>query len=384
MRRHLPLLTLVLAAFAARPAFAQDNSDTGDLLDGLDDLPDATTPAPEPTKDGSIQGPDDLDSSDEPPDTATEPEPNGPTEDLLGGDQQQPSASGDTADVYRAYAEKVGQYDPDEEVSAWERYLLKFPNTPFRQRIEDRIQALMDKLYSERIDTTPEKSTDALQAEIPFSQALLLENINPRSRLQFGFEWGLPNWINLYGGYEHAFARNFSVQGEIRHRYTGWSVEGGVRWAPVKSLRTQTLVTFLGDVRFNTIPSFLAVRPQIAAGKIFAGIVHAQIQIGTDIELRNPVGVHLVGGANVTVMASDAVALFVEGNMDLKNLTWKAGRPFAFNTATFGIKFFPKSANMKPKALEANVGASLPVGTDYWQYHYGSVMAQANYYFPEK
>src|SRR5690606_22201528 len=152
------------------------------------------------------------------------------------------------------------------------------------------------------------------------------------------------------------------------------SAEAGVRYSPIKSLRTQTLVTFLGDFRFNMIPAFAAFRPQVAFGQIIAEVVHVQAQVGIDMEFRNPVGVHVIGGANATWLASDAVALFVEGQMDLKNVTWKEGGTFAFNTVTFGIKFFPKVANAKPRSIEANVGASLPVGTNCLAHIFGSVM----------
>ncbi len=361
-------LSLVLLVVAAHSGTAQAR----DPIDLLDDDEDVLRDAPsEPTAPAP--------SSDLP--TLTTPAEG----DLLGETPEEAASSADNATIYRDTMERVRDLEPDEEIAAWERYLLRYPSTAFRERIEERIDKLMDALYSERIVPQGRGETvDALLAELPFSQALLLENINPRTRLGVGFEWGFPTWLNLYASYEHALMRNFSVQGGIRHRYTGWSAEAGVRYSPIKSLRTQTLVTFLGDFRFNMIPAFAAFRPQVAFGQIVADVVHVQAQFGLDMEFRNPVGVHLVGGANVTWLASDAVALFLEGQMDLKNVTWKEGGVFAFNTVTFGLKFFPKVANTKPRSLEANVGASLPVGTNYWAHHYGSVMGQANYYFPSK
>ena len=88
----------------------------------------------------------------------------------------------------------------------------------------------------------------------------------------------------------------------------------------------------------------------------------------------------VIGGANVTWMASENVGIFVESGVNLKNLFWKEGGAFAFNTASFGIKFMPKPGKLRTGDLDVNVGASAPAGTNYWMYHFGSIMGQANYY----
>ena len=351
-------VALVLAAPSARAA-----DDDTDLLEDEEDLPEPDMPdAPPPA-------PEDLDALDE-------------DGDLL---DETTSTSSDSAEIYRTWLERVEGWDADEEVQEWERYLEKYPDTSFRQRIEERIEVLMAELYDERIDRDGdgEGEVDADLEELPLSQPLLLENINPRSRVQVGFEWGFPTWINLYASGEYAFFRTFSVHGGVRHRYTGWSIEAGVTWSPLKSNRTGTIVSLIGDVRFNTIPAFAAFRPQVGVGQIIADIIHVQLQVGTDIEARRFSGVHLIGGGNVTVRIAPPIGVFVEANADMKNLTWKDGGVFTFDTATFGFKFYPRVGKREPGAIEANIGGTLPFAAQYWAYHFGSVMAQANYYFPE-
>lgn len=352
------------SAAVATPALAQSGGDI-DLLDDDDDLPEPDLPAPAPI-------------DDEP-----EPDLDGP---LLDEPTVGPTGAGvDNATIYRDWQARVKGLDADEEVQEWERYLAKYPQSSFRSRIEERIEALMDELYGERIGAEEgAEPADADLGELRLAQPLLLENINPRTRLTFGFEYGLPTWLNLYAGYEHALFRTFSVGGGVRHRYTGWSIEAGVKWSPIKSLRTGTVVTLLGDLRFNAIPAFPGFRPQIGIGQILFERLHLQAQVGADIEIRAHSGVHLIGGANATFLVSPTVALFLEGDVDVKGLTWPDGGVFSFTTATFGIKFFPKLGKREPQALEANVGATMPFATNYWAYHYGSIMGQATYYFPER
>ena len=63
--------------------------------------------------------------------------------------------------------------------------------------------------------------------------------------------------------------RELSVHGTLRKRYTGWSIEGGARYALLKSAEMKALVTAIGDVHINADPNFIDFRPQIAAGKRF-------------------------------------------------------------------------------------------------------------------
>lgn len=354
MRRLLPLLLLLVPGLS----LAQDPLDD---LDDLDELPE------------SIEGEDDLDLGEEP---AEEPP---PEEEAFLGEEEAVSGS-DSADVYRAYQEEVAELGPEEQVRAWERYLERYPDTPFRARIERRIEELMDRIYGIRILDDEPAEQDALQTEILFAQGLLLENINPRTRIQAGFEYGLPTYLNLFVGYEHALWRELSVHGAIRNRYTGYNVEAGVSYALVKSLRTKTLVTAIADLHFNVDPAFLGIRPQIAAGKIFGERLHAQVQVGADFEARRFAALRLVGGANLTWMPAESVALFAETTFNMKGFTWTEGGLFRFNVVSFGLKFYPRIQGIDERGLEMNVGASAPYTSNYWMYHFGSVMGQVNYY----
>jgi hypothetical protein len=375
------LALLALLALTPALALAQDSEDEEEEEIDLDDALDLLRDSNEGDEEGRLEEPDDLlfEDDEEPPDDL-EPIEILDEEDLLEDDAEEEAVGGaDNAATYRAYQDKVRDLDADEEVIAWERYLAKYPDTEFRDRIQDRIDVLMEGIYGERIDSGG-RVVDADEQEIRFAQALLLENINPRTRLQVGFEWGLPDYMNLYGNYEYQLWREFSVHGGVRRRYTGWSVEAGVHWAFVKAQRTKTLVTLIGDLHFNAEPAFLGLRPQIAVGKIFGDVVHAQIQAGVDFESRDLEGFRVIGGANVTWLASKNVAIFVETNAHAKHLVWDEGNPFSFNIFSFGLKFFPTPGNVKSGDLEANVGASAPYGWNYWMYHFGSVMGQLNYY----
>ena len=88
-------------------------------------------------------------------------------------------------------------------------------------------------------------------------------------------------------------------------------------------------------------------------------------------------GYRLVGGISATYAASDAVRIFLESGYNMKDVT-RSGGFYRFNIITFGMKFFPKKDS---DDVEVNMGASVPYSTNYWAYHYGSVMVQANKYF---
>lgn len=385
LRPLLVLLTLIPLGLAA-PASALAEDDLLEDDDGLyehetdTDAEEEEEPAPE-----RLQEADDLDAVEEPPlelDTFDDLDEEDDGTDLLGEDAPQDRIGGpgeDTAEIYRAHQEKVQRYVPDEEIIAWEEYLEKYPNSVFRDRIEDRMEALLAGMYEERIDRPGDGRLDADQREIPFAQPLLLENINPSNRAQAGFEWGLPNYMNLFADYEHQLRRDFSVHAGIKRRYTGWSLEVGPRWAFVKSSRTQTIVAAIADIRLNTAPAFTAFRPQLAAGKKF-GRLDVQAQAGLEIDTRRNSAPKVIGGANVTYSASDSVAVFGETSVFMKNLAWERGGSFRFNTLSFGMKFLPEVPGTKPKSLEVNFGASVPYSSNYLMYHFGSIMAQANYY----
>lgn len=369
------LLLAALAAFI--PTAAAQDSDDFDL-DDLDEdtpVPAPSTPAPPP-----IEGEDDLDDLDDPTEEedATLRDPTDSV-DLLEGEEDEviTRPGGDTAESYRAAQRANAQLPPDEEIEAWERYLAQYPGTSYRDRIDQRMEELMSSLYTDRIGE--EGGTDALTAEVPIAQGLLLENINPRTRLQAGFEWGIPSYINLIVDYEQALSRTFSFHGGVRRRYSGWSVEPGVHWAMIKSTRTKTLLTVLADAQLNTNPAYAAIRPQLAFGQRLGEIVDVQAQAGAAVGFRSPLDLRWVGGANVHVRASETVGIYLETLYTFKASQADAGA-FAFNVATFGMRFFPGAAE-KGDDVQASFGASVPYAQQYWQYHYGSFTGQGLFYF---
>lgn len=360
-------------------ASAQEFEDDDDFLfDGEEE----TEPAP-PTE--RLEGADELgetEEEEEPLEDFTDPlDEEGEPVDLL-GDEAAPNVltTGDSAEIYRQRQAEYAELEIDEEVGAWEAYLAEYPFTPFAERIQQRIDTLMDGLYGERI-VRDGPAVDAMHREIGFTQGLLIENIDPRSRLRAGFEMGLPDWFNPFIDYEHAFVRNFSAHIGLRRRYTGTSIEPGVKYAIIKSTRTNTIVTLLGDFRLNAAPTaFVALRPMLGVGKRFGEKLDVQIQAGADLELRQLLGVRMLGGLNLSYRASDTVGMFVESGYSLKDIGGQTGVGY-FNVATFGMKFFPsKKGTGVNENIQVDMGATVPYSTNYYSFHYGSIMGQANYF----
>ncbi|MCB9677364.1 MAG: hypothetical protein H6737_19815 [Alphaproteobacteria bacterium] len=369
---------LVFFAISTLPgaALAQESNPFDDLLKDDED-------------DSFGQKPGDLDTSNKGPEF-DEPEGDEPGEDPVGPDGESPdlldddpsnsgSLGGDTAELYRQTLQSVKTMEPDDEMQVWDEYLQKYPTSAFRPQIEKRMEQLEDAMYDlNRIHRTEEPEVDADKAQLKFSQGLLIENINPRRRLQFTLEWGLPDYANLGADYEHALLRSLSLHAGVRRRFTGVNVEGGVRWALVKAARTNTLVTFIGDIHLNTSPAYIGFRPQLAAGKRF-GKLDLQGQVGVDIAPRAVLDLRIVGGVNATYRASNAVAMFAETSVYMATIGGESG-PYRFNQFIFGMKFFPSRKAKDPEKMEVNLGASIPYSSAYWQYHYGSLTGQANVY----
>jgi hypothetical protein len=365
------------------PALAQEGDDPADDIDieESDEPVAPRKPAPPPVEEDDEPLPaDDADEADEDlegfRDTQVKK-----GEDLL-SEEEQVRVSADTEQVYRKYVAAFAKLEPDEELAGWEDYLAKYPESAYRKRIEARMEELSDEMYESRIPSDGEDGpVDALRQEVKFSQALQLENINPRTRLQAGFEFGLPTYINLVVDYEHAVTRTFSVHGGVRRRYLGYNLEAGVRWAMVKSVRTGTLLTLIGDARFNTDPAYPALRPQLAFGKR-AGPVDFQLQAGVDLAYRPELSGFqptIVGGGSMFFRVNEGVGWFLETSSYMKPSPPDAafdGGLFRFNVISFGFKFFPN----KKGNQEVNTGATVPYMQQWWQFHYGSVMGQFNWY----
>lgn len=390
------LLTACLLTFPTS-ASAQD-FDFDDDIDFEDAVESAEEPPPPPIPEGD----DDFDFLDEDEEDEallefTDPvdeDGEGPV-DLLGDEEEAVAparASGDSAALYRMRQAEYSRLSTDEEIAAWESYLEEFPHTPFSERIQQRVDELMDRLYDVRI-RRDDGAVDAMHQEIGFSQGALLESIDPRTRLRAGFEIGLPDWMNGFVDYEYALNRQFSMHAGIRRRYTGWSFEPGARWALVKSARTNTIVTLLGDLRVNMSPSaFIGARPMLAVGKRFGDKLDLQFQAGPDFEFRNGVDIRAVAAANITYRATETVGLFLEGSGNVKNIGGQAGAGY-FNVVTFGMRFFP-SREKAPKGrsnaqmpvdnnVQVDMGATVPFSTNYYSFHFGSVFGQATLYLDD-
>lgn len=374
---------LIFAGLVFAPTtWAQDEANPfedllGDEEEDLAPTPpvDPTTP-PSPVPDFEFDEPED-DTLGDPTDPL---DPLAPPDDLLGEDPNRDNLGGDSAELYRQTLETVSTMDPDDEAQVWDEYLLKYPITPFRPQIESRQAELETAIYNMDPLKRPgdEEPVDNDKKQLAFSQGLLIENINPRRRVQLTIEWGLPDYANLGIDYEHALSRDFSIHAGLRRRFTGFSIEGGARWALVKSARTNTLVTAIMDVRLNADPAFVGFRPILAAGKRF-GKLDLQGQVGAEVSPRAKVDTRIIGGLNTTYRASKAVGLFAETSLYMKTISGDAG-PFRFNQFTFGMKFFPSQKSKNPENVEVNMGASIPYSSAYWAYHFGSIMGQANIY----
>jgi len=297
--------------------------------------------------------------------------------DQIGGEGE------DSAKIYRAAQDKAHDLGYEEELIFWGKYTDQYPNSIFSQQIEERVNSLSNRLYSEEIED--ERDTPVLDAgkkEIRFASPLALESIDPRTRIRAGFEWGFPSYFNLIADFEYQLRRELSAHVGFRHRYTGWNLEFGGKWAMIKSARTRSLLTLIVDGRMNTGPAYLALRPQLAGGKRFmipnTKGIDVQLQAGVDWEIRDPMRTFFVGGFNVFIWATETVGAFVESNWNLKpgpEGSYGNEKPFAFNVLTFGMRFKPQK-----NPTHIALGANVPYFNNFWGWHYGAVQGDVLYF----
>ncbi len=289
----------------------------------------------------------------------------------------------DSAQIYRDALDEYGRLSADEEALAWERYLRKYPNSIFRSKIDQRVEELSSQLYEDAMfGDGGDRVVDAARRELRYAQPMLLENIDPRTKLRAGFEWGYPNWINLMADYEYAVMRELSVHAGIRNRFTGYSFEAGPRYALIKSSRLGLLVTGIGDLRANLNPGFFAFRPQLAVGKrIRMGDMYldTNVQGGYDLVFQGGLSPRLVGGGNFSLAASDNLRIYVETSTYMKGMGEEQIGSFRFNQVTFGMKFVERKSKSQDK-FEAGFGATAPYTVNYWRYHYGAIAGDVNLY----
>ncbi len=301
-------------------------------------------------------------------------------DDEIGGEGE------DNVAIYRDYIDRMDDLPLEEEIIAWERYLDKYPNTLFRDRIDTRMEEITSELYGERIDTGNTGYVDAKDREINFAHPVQLENIDPRSRLRVGVEVGFPNWAGGQLDFEYQVLRPLSLHAGVKKRYTGGNVEAGVKYAVIKSARTNLLVTGLFDVRLNLAPGYIAFRPQVAAGKRFdvGGGLDVMAIAGVDVGTQNLSNIGLVGntryigGFHAFYRASEVVGVFAEGSVNMKSSGADGLSNFSFNVVTFGLKFMPSAA-----PVQVGLNANVPAMYNYWGYHFGAVQADANLYLDD-
>ncbi len=287
----------------------------------------------------------------------------------------------DTAEIYKAKQKEVEGLSPDDESMAWDRYLRTYPNSQFRSRIEARQDKLRDMMYGGAIQGEQETEEKGL-AEIRFAQPMALENIDPRKKLRAGVEFGLPGYVAPILDFEWAFLRNLSAHAGLRGRLDGVSVEPGVRYAIVKSARSNLLVTALGDLRLNTNPAYLGIRPQLAIGKRFSPgnlEIDAQLQGGTELVTYGIFSPRMVGGANVSVAPNETIRIYFETSTYMKDLGWDQGGSFRFNVLSFGLRFLEAGKGNKAR-YEAGAGAQAPYSSQYWSFHKGALALDFNYF----
>ncbi len=294
----------------------------------------------------------------------------------------------DTARIYREFKDNIEDLGPDEEIIQWEQYLSQYPNSLFKDHIQRRVDELTEFQYSERVpddlDGGFSDIVDAGRREIKLATPRHLSPIDPRNKMRAGFEWGFPEYMNLFVDYEAQIQRKWSWHVGMIRRYTGWNIEGGTKYALVKSARTNFILTGIFDFHLNTNPLFPAVRPQLGVGKRFivAGQpLDLQAVGGIDIELRfdSQMDFVTVGGLNATYMASDKVAFFVESSITAKDFFWDAGINsgfFRFPLLTFGITFWTGEKGNVTSSIAANA----PYAYSYWGHHFGGVMGDFNMY----
>jgi hypothetical protein len=368
MSWHLRNLFFVFGLSMSLPSFAQD-----DWLDDEEDKKDK--------RDDSEEDKIDLD---EDPDEENIEENNSGDKLDLGDDFDDVEIRGDgedDADIYRKFREELDRLGPAEEAIEWQEYLMKYPNSIFRSAIEKRLEELEAELYDERIEDRYQTTVDDGQTEIKMTQPVLLHNIDPRQKLRIGFEMGLPSHFNLLLDYEHQLKRELSVHGGIRNGVTGWTFEPGVKYALIKSSRLQMLTTGNFDLILGTNIGF---RPMVGWSKRFILPQDVELetmaQVGSEIILSPSIDPRLQGGFQIAVAPNHTIKFFLETMVYMKDLTWDDGDAFAFNSLTFGLKFFDQKPS-KDDVFEVGLGASAPYYYKYWRQHYGAVTGDVNLYF---
>ena len=291
----------------------------------------------------------------------------------------------DDADIYRKFKDSLERLDPAEESISWQEYLEEYPKSIFRPAIEQRLVELESDLYGERIvDKTKQDREDGM-AEIKLTQPVFMSNIDPRQKVHVGVEIGFPSQFNILLDYEHQIKREMSVHGGVRSSISGTYFEPGVKYAFIKSARLQMLSTANLDILFGLgTPSNMGLRPTIGWGKRTVlkndMWLDTMVQLGSELIVSPSFDPRLTGGVQVAIAPTEALRFFMESSVYMKDFAWDNGSAFAFNTLTFGIKFFDAQKG-KDSPYEVSAVANLPYYYHYWRQHYGSITTDLNWYF---
>jgi hypothetical protein len=387
-------LSFILCVGLANPAFAEDDDlDFGEGDFGGDE--DEEGEESERIKDGDDNAPSEGDPNDDDwiDDIGDEEEEELEFDEDEFEEDSNVSTTGegqDTARIYRDHLDQIRDLSPDEEALAWERYVKKYPSSAFLSRIDKRLEVLSQAMYGESIQGSgPGRVRDAGTAELNFALPMTLENIDPRSKLRAGFEWGVPGFLALTADYEHQIHRELSVHAGLRGRYTGTNVEVGAKYALVKDARTRTLVTAMADLHLNMDPFHPGFKPQLGFGKRFEFPGGAQLdtmlQTGVDALFMTAsdgtghTSLRYVGGGHITLKPTPTVQIYMETNMYMKGFGHEQIGSFRFNTLAFGLKFVNRKGASTDRYVTA-IGATSPYTSNYWGYHFGSIMGDVNYY----
>jgi hypothetical protein len=392
-------LSLILCVGLARPAFAEEpaSGDDDEIDFGEDEFGDAgdDEEAVERLKDGDDKAPEASDPNDDEwiDDIGNEEDEELEFDEEEFEEDSDVSTAGegqDTARVYRDYLDQVSDLGADEEALAWERYVKKYPASVFRSRIDKRLEELSQEMYGQRIEGVElGRVRDAGTAELNFAQPMTLANIDPRSKLRGAFEWGVPGFLALTADYERQIKREFSVHGGLHGRYTGTNVEVGAKYALVKSARTKMLVTAMADLHLNMDPFHPGFKPQMGFGKRFelpgGAQLDTMLQTGVDAlfmtasDGTGQTSLRYVGGGSITLKPTPTVQVYMETNMYMKGFGHEQIGSFRFNTVAFGIKFVNRKGAATDRYV-SGIGATAPYTSNYWGYHFGSIMGDVNYY----
>lgn len=380
----MPRILLAALLMFGAPAYAQDPLD--DLPEaGTDDLPEAES------EDDLLPEVDDeeIDLDDEEDEGFDLDEPDGDdlefTDDEDGDlfeDESDPDSVGegeDTAAQYRARLDELKDLSAEERLAGWEDYLQQFPNSAFREQIGREITQAESEMYGDGIATgTVEKVS---KRQLLFPEATYGENLNPATRIKAGFDWGLPEWINLMADAELALSPQFSAHAGMRKRYQGWAFELGPRFALLKSESSGTLLTVAADAHLGVNPGLVGLRPTLGFGQRVGDKLYLQAQASPEWITAEGYWTFF-GYANgaASYRVANAVAIFVEGSLAAQHFGWPGGT-LAFHTVGFGMRFYPGAKGVSSDdKTDVALGAAVPMYWNYWKFHEGAATVQTNFY----